>query len=37
MAEVLLITGFWAPNVPFEVGDLYTVIDLLNKRNKTYV
>ena len=37
MAEILVATGFWPNNVSYELGDVYAVIEILNKRNKTYV
>jgi len=37
MAEILVATGYWPINVPYELGDVYAVIEILNKRNKTYV
>jgi len=37
MAEILVVTGFWPADVPYELGDVYAVIEILNKQNKTYV
>jgi hypothetical protein len=37
MAEILVATGYWPNDVPYELGDVYAVIEILNKRNKTYV
>ena len=37
MAEVLVTCHYWPSHIEFGVGDLFTVVDILNKQNKTYV
>jgi hypothetical protein len=37
MAEVLVTCHYWPSNIEFTINDLYTVIEVLNKQNKTYV
>ena len=34
LAMVLVATGYWPPQVPFEMKEALTVIDELEKRNK---
>jgi len=36
LAQIVVATGFWPSEIPFEVDDMNTVIELINKERKAH-